>query len=271
MFSPPASAKSFICLGGCKSHITIAGDDERPKCRRCQVKQLPCTRPVKRTVFKHGSVGSFSKDQKWVNSEAKRCMYRPLRCTHLTACGADPVYLWSLVRFHNRGGNAGREPTSPNETSPTPVMASDPDDAPVDSHPIDGDHQSPPTSSSKLSPLNIDLDGRSFTSSNIFANARKSGQHQSRASSSSQSSFLPPISQISPHSCTPQHESQAAAMSTHGLTQQPQTPSHNRSHAPLEHVQEACLFRYYIEEISHWVCYICCVSVVPHSNYQLED
>ncbi|KAL6803629.1 hypothetical protein J3E68DRAFT_391076 [Trichoderma sp. SZMC 28012] len=60
------------CVQCKEKHVKC--DEERPKCRRCQLKLLPCTRPTKKTVFRHGSAASFSKEQKWVNSEVKHCM-----------------------------------------------------------------------------------------------------------------------------------------------------------------------------------------------------
>ena len=51
------------------------GDEERPRCKRCDVKDLPCERPTKKTIFRHGAKARFAKDQKWVNTSAKQCEF----------------------------------------------------------------------------------------------------------------------------------------------------------------------------------------------------
>lgn len=49
------------------------GDEQRPKCRRCEKKKLDCNRPSKVTVFRHDAMSTFATDQKWVKSQARKC------------------------------------------------------------------------------------------------------------------------------------------------------------------------------------------------------
>uniref|UniRef100_A0A8H7NCB4 Zn(2)-C6 fungal-type domain-containing protein n=1 Tax=Bionectria ochroleuca TaxID=29856 RepID=A0A8H7NCB4_BIOOC len=57
------------CLQCKEKHVKC--DDQQPKCGRCESKGLTCERPSKKTVFHHDSSANFSKDQKWVSSQAK--------------------------------------------------------------------------------------------------------------------------------------------------------------------------------------------------------
>lgn len=52
------------------------GDEEKPKCKRCVQKNLPCSRPTKKTIFRKGASIHFDKNQKWVNSQARQCKLR---------------------------------------------------------------------------------------------------------------------------------------------------------------------------------------------------
>lgn len=51
------------------------GDEARPKCRRCYTRNLTCTRPAKKTVFRNASTAPFNNDQRWVSGEIKECEF----------------------------------------------------------------------------------------------------------------------------------------------------------------------------------------------------
>ncbi|GAB0138302.1 hypothetical protein EsDP_00006539 [Epichloe bromicola] len=233
-------------------------DEERPKCRRCQIKALPCTRPVKKTVFKHGSVASFSRDQKWVNSEARH------------------------FRYHARGGTAAREPMSPDQsaspswstmiasagengnrraslleggklTRPSPDASSD-DSQVMDADPTDPSaldattfmpglmhHHSDSFGSDQASRLQT-VELSSNQESPIVSSLPQVGSNNLYGGSQS-GTTPPPVTQgYTDHSPHAKSSSIAYTHSTDG----------DRRAFPLENVQEACLLRYWTEEISHW-------------------
>ncbi|PWI66492.1 hypothetical protein PCL_04905 [Purpureocillium lilacinum] len=250
-----------------------AGDEERPRCRRCQSKQLPCSRPTKQTVFKHGSVASFSKDQKWVNSAARH------------------------FRFHPRGGAAERgsgPDSSPDATMPPLRTASltsssqitdaghgayaeipPPQDA-RSSHGSPG-HSSPPHSHS---PMDTDYSRPTTTTydgaSRVLPSLTHSESFHTDSGPDYTPSLPPTIPSISYLTSSASHFSprlhdRTAAVGGHAVSPppplyNPESPGvvpassvpvsqpHAGSHRqfPLQDVQEACLLRYFIEEISHW-------------------
>ncbi|GJN76077.1 hypothetical protein PLIIFM63780_010312 [Purpureocillium lilacinum] len=250
-----------------------AGDEERPRCRRCQSKQLPCSRPTKQTVFKHGSVASFSKDQKWVNSAARH------------------------FRFHPRGGAAERgsgPDSSPDATMPPLRTASltsssqitdaghgayaeipPPQDA-RSSHGSPG-HSSPPHSHS---PMDTDYSRPTTTTydgaSRVLPSLTHSESFHTDSGPDYTPSLPPTIPSISYLTSSASHFSprlhdRTAAVGGHAVSPppplyNPESPRvvpassvpvsqpHAGSHRqfPLQDVQEACLLRYFIEEISHW-------------------
>ncbi|XWX00422.1 hypothetical protein V2A60_008442 [Cordyceps javanica] len=61
-------AIKYPCAECKEKHLKC--DEERPRCKRCQLKYLPCSRPSKKTIFRYGAAARFEKDQKWVNSSA---------------------------------------------------------------------------------------------------------------------------------------------------------------------------------------------------------
>ncbi|KAK9446242.1 ARCA-like protein [Metarhizium brunneum] len=241
-------AVKLPCLQCKEKHVKC--DEERPKCRRCQLKKLPCSRPVKKTVFKHGSVASFSKDQKWVNSEARH------------------------FRFHARGGSAAREPLTPDQ-GPSPPWSTivGPGVVSSEGRPLDETQptQPSPSHSSTSSPMDTDLRPILAEASDFFPNLMTSGSFSSDQglrlkqpeSPSTQAPYLPSITQLNPGIYGNGNGNQRGSSVAQALSQgSPTTQTSSipcmsasddtRRVFPLEDVQEACLLRYYIEEISHW-------------------
>ncbi|POR32204.1 Uncharacterized protein TPAR_07581 [Tolypocladium paradoxum] len=228
--------------------LQCKGDEERPKCRRCVSKQLPCSRPAKKTVFKHGSVASFSKDQKWVNSEAKH------------------------FRFHPRGGTAAREPSSPglatshiSSTSTDPVAAAERSG---------DDTRSSWASQASHSPMDTGYDrAETYERFGFAPSLLQSDSFNSDAAHDTQPAAVPPAmpsisyltssaSHFSPRLYDRRTESQSTSPPHNYPHESPSIPTSRvpvpqplddgRRRFPLQNVQEACLLRYFIEEISHW-------------------
>ncbi|KAG5978494.1 hypothetical protein E4U55_006155 [Claviceps digitariae] len=271
-----------VANSNAKTHTRALGDEERPRCRRCQIKELPCSRPVKKTVFKHGSVAGFSRDQKWVNSEARH------------------------FRYHSRGGGmAARTPIHPDENcslSPAAVVAavgqnmdaglldrdesaqSSPDHALSGDSPMETDHTHP-------SDRTATAFDRGLTYSDIFGREEAPGSRFSELPSnaktppslpsipqfmsllhSDKSATLPSV--VTSYADFPAHavrqSSMAFAAKKLSMAHADSVKSDNRVF-PLEDVQEACLLRYWIEEISHWVRRIgSAVNIVTTSNSALQ-
>ncbi|PHH72575.1 hypothetical protein CDD80_4432 [Ophiocordyceps camponoti-rufipedis] len=179
------------CLQCKEKHVKC--DEERPKCRRCELRHLPCSRPARKTVFKHDSVASFAKDQKWVNSQAKH------------------------FRFHPRGAATARDP--PHVMAPLDIIR-----PPLSLPPC----QSPKAQPFAQQPPSIP--------SIAYITSPPGPYDSSQTESSSPLPYPPNDSPALP------------ALSL--IVAQPSDDGSSRF--PLRDVQEACLLRYFIEEMSHW-------------------
>ncbi|KAG5921546.1 hypothetical protein E4U42_005803 [Claviceps africana] len=238
-----------------KNTSNVSRDEDRPTCRRCQIKGLPCSRPVKKTVFRHGSVANFSRDQKWVNSVARH------------------------FRYHTRGGGtSARAPLLPDQSRPSSSPAvsaptgrishaglldrdgaaqSSPDPAPADALPMQTDH-------ALSSVLNAPTSERGSSRSDDFGREQPPTRRLPELSSSHVQTppYLPSIPQSVSFSYRdgsanlPSVADGYANCSNHTNKSSsiPCADSAKGSHRvfPLENVQEACLLRYWIEKISHW-------------------
>ncbi|KAM4065862.1 fungal zn(2)-Cys(6) binuclear cluster domain-containing protein [Hirsutella rhossiliensis] len=278
------------CLQCKEKHVKC--DEEQPKCRRCQSKQLPCSRPTRRTVFKHGSVASFAKDQKWVNSEARHFRFHPRGGATATA---------PRERRHQQHTppNSGGERVAAARTSPalTDLAADDvrdspalsPSGSPLDGRPVHHHHQRPGTRGSvPLPPLDrsvtielaYDLDNGcsdtlprpattmpsiAYLTSSPSSHVSPRFHHEHSRTEGSTTTTTRLMSSPRPSSYLQQHGSPASCNSSTFAGPPPPTSSSiimqpgllggddgSCRPFPLRDVQEACLLRYFIEEMSHW-------------------
>ncbi|KAK5994787.1 hypothetical protein PT974_03170 [Cladobotryum mycophilum] len=216
-----------------------ASDEERPKCRRCQLKLLPCSRPAKKTVFRHeATTTSFSKGQKWVNSEVKH------------------------FRFHGQGSARASSPEE-SERLQIPTSTSHSNHLPciIDPHherallaayPAD---QSPRLTHNANEHVHHSPaiqhhpqfgDSDSARRDNSAAGSVGSLPTQPYESVHGRLSTYQPYSNNGSTSPSPPLHSFRPSVASH--------EGHPESHRqfPLTDVQEACLLRYFVEEISHW-------------------
>ncbi|KAL7899862.1 hypothetical protein HDV63DRAFT_327608 [Trichoderma sp. SZMC 28014] len=212
------------------------GDEERPKCRRCQSKLLPCTRPTKRTVFRHGSVVNFSKEQKWVNSEVKHFRF------HSQGGGSSVV---SQESPDQHGASEGWTAASPGASQPPYNVASG-------AGPSRG---SPSIHSPHLSNHSGEHtpEAASFRAQEHAYDERPSPQYgphiRPRGYREDHYSSVAPAAY-------PTDEASASYASLYDryvpsvISSQEDETLQRRF--PLEDTREACLFRYFIEEIAHW-------------------
>ncbi|PFH58886.1 hypothetical protein XA68_13071 [Ophiocordyceps unilateralis] len=203
------------CLQCKEKHVKC--DEERPKCRRCELRHLPCSRPVRKTVFKHDSVASFSKDQKWVNSQAKHFRFHPRGA----ATARDPPPVETIIAPLDLSRIPRRDPLGlPRCLSPHSLRNGRPDhcESTRESNPF------PPPAIPSIA----------------YITSPPGPYERSNTESSSTASPLP----------YPPHESPALP-SLSLIVAQPGCDD-GSSRFPLLDVQEACLLRYFIDEMSHW-------------------
>ncbi|KAH0494764.1 hypothetical protein TgHK011_008353 [Trichoderma gracile] len=227
------------CVQCKEKHVKC--DEERPKCRRCQSKLLPCTRPSKKTVFRHGSAASFSKEQKWVNSEVKH------------------------FRYHSQGGAAvasQQSPDQPRESqswtaatppttsqSPYPVTSSGPSGDSSSNHSPHLGHQ-PEQQTSSLTPYQpLDSFGErpphQYRSTSLGPQVRPRGQEDvDHYSSAGHATTYPTDDGSASYASLYERHVPSVISSQENETL--------RRRFPLEDPREACLFRYFVEEIAHW-------------------
>ncbi|KAJ3498066.1 hypothetical protein NLG97_g1426 [Lecanicillium saksenae] len=181
------------------------GDEEKPRCKRCQQKDLPCSRPTKKTIFRHGATARFDKDQKWVNSSARQ--FR-VQTTGETSPSNEDV----------------ESPSSPRKSIGATTAA----DA-TSSH-----------SSAYSTPAE--------TPHSVSDQLQTSYPQRTDALIADRPS-IPPISYLN-SGLSPQIGLPGIA----SFTAQPATSLENNAHLqlPLQDAQEACLLRYFIDEISQW-------------------
>lgn len=220
----------------------ILGDEATPRCNRCQAKNLPCARPAKKTVFRNASMAPFHTNQTWVSGEIKEC--RLMQDLHIRSLlGYTTVCMNS--REDQLDGHAGSASTAGTDATET---TSRPRDA--------GFNQLPSPKSSLTFPAS--KSSRSIDS-----------QHQARGSPSYQASSWQPGTGRSPpdltsvssgHLSNADHPSPPYSQSQHGSNSNALSPLSQPFHGPRESTtfplkdpQEACLLRYFVEELSHWV------------------
>ncbi|KAF7552068.1 hypothetical protein G7Z17_g4600 [Cylindrodendrum hubeiense] len=93
------------CVQCKEKHVKC--DEARPKCRRCQTRNLTCTRPAKKTVFRNASTAPFNNDQRWVSGEIKECESMCLTTPPIV----DPSMLRTPVALMDTGAGHGKAQT----------------------------------------------------------------------------------------------------------------------------------------------------------------
>lgn len=229
-----------LCSLGWPVLIWHKGDEARPKCRRCYTRNLTCTRPAKKTVFRNASTAPFNNDQRWVSGEIKECEFQPVSGLLLSNQDLPPAVCvdargaqadLSLSSGAILGPSARSEEAAHSEASSlqnnslfdtiAQRPSLDAQDAARSPHgyrhrPWQGASADSPSSTTRsdLSTRNPDLSSQPY------------GQAHDRIDESS----------LSPNTHFPRLRTGESAV------------------FPLQDPQEACLLRYFVEELSHWVC-----------------
>ncbi|CAG9953519.1 unnamed protein product [Clonostachys rosea f. rosea IK726] len=250
--------------------LQCKGDDQQPKCGRCESKGLTCERPSKKTVFHHDSSANFSKDQKWVSSQAKLFQFD----AHTPAPGPATASAAASSPASGSGvSGAGRpESRGADELSLRDRMSQD--RSPLFTTSGSADLGSTCASASPLS---------TTTSAATPAKRRKIDKPQELLTPQEDTQeydhphephpawneTLPPIADAFAPSPTsnmlsgpdlpplwPAHPVKPWSAARSGSISLPplvQGQSEEYRRFPLEDPQEACLMSYYIYELAHWL------------------
>ncbi|KAJ4024773.1 hypothetical protein NW753_013987 [Fusarium oxysporum] len=197
------------CLQCKEKHVKC--DEGQPRCHRCIIKNLPCARPAKKTVFRNSSTGPLT-NQTWVNSEIRDFNTNP----------QSPLE-----------GGAGASSTAPaNFNDPTSTRKTQttynepPRNNPA--FPVASTSQSAGNSPSYPSSPWQQATGRSPTD-------LPSNSSAYTVTHDASSPYGPPQDHVpSPRTHQPYSSGESTKF-------------------PLEDPQEACLLRYFVEELSHWL------------------
>ncbi|OBS25995.1 hypothetical protein FPOA_06525 [Fusarium poae] len=203
------------CLQCKDKHVKC--DEGQPRCHRCIIKNLPCARPAKKTVFRNASTGPLT-NQTWVNSEVRDFASSP-RSHFDVDSGRSPRFTADhndtsshaqreLPPFHD--GIRNNQPiyqvtTTPHSTGNSPSYPSSPWQQ--------GTGRSPADQPSV---------------SNVYSASRDQPSH-----------YGPPHDQNRDHVPSPRSYQNYSSVEA--------------TRFPLQDPQEACLLRYFVEELSHWL------------------
>lgn len=211
--------------------VAIAGDNRRPICTRCETKGLNCKPVQKKAVFRHGSTAnldtSFSQGQIWVNSK--------------------PRNWWSA-----------RHSTATAENEPTPALPTGPNRETA----IPWSTSNEAISERLSTTISVQFPNRA---QNASAAGRSPGSTSVVASSSP--AFSPLTSHahpderhawlaiVRPNSSFHNDSSIESWGVSSSTADDSLSPSCGNQSALTvsESVQESCLLRYFIEELSPWV------------------
>ncbi|WAO93344.1 Hypothetical protein NCS54_01088800 [Fusarium falciforme] len=210
------------CLQCKEKHVKC--DEAKPRCNRCQAKNLPCARPAKKTVFRNASMAPFNTNQTWVSGEIKEF------CVNSRGDQLD--------------GHPGSASTAGTDVMETTSGPREP-----------GFNELPSLKSSHSFPMS-------------HSNRSIDSQHHAGGSPSYQTPSWQPGTGRSPPDLTsvssgylsnPDHPSPSYGQSHHRGNSNAISPHSQPFHAPgesttfpLKDPQEACLLRYFVEELSHW-------------------
>jgi hypothetical protein len=235
---------------------SCAGDKRRPACKRCEIKGLECS-PVPKNRFSHHSLtarndAGISKDQTWVNCKPKswrspkRTMAAngspPAQSSPLSPCGdRDPIPRARMDVEPAVGSQTLIDSSSPLEPTigalhNTAVYNT------LDHGHVDIPHQTQGASPGTTEALNFSSPASLPTS---FHSAPYTTATTDAAgySTKDQTNFR--------HLIGSQEHNSPPVDGSH--TRRPATRSSNAACTTIDNLQESCLLRYFIEELSAWV------------------
>ncbi|KAL6915458.1 hypothetical protein FSST1_006953 [Fusarium sambucinum] len=197
--------------------LQCKGDEGQPRCHRCIVKNLPCARPAKKTVFRNASTAPLT-SQTWVNSEVRDFASSP-RSYFDVDSGRSPRF----IADHN-------DPSSHAQRELPPFH--------------DSMRNIPPIYPTTTTPQSTG-NSPSYPSSPWQQGAGRSPTDQQSVSSVYSASHDQPSPYSAPHDQNRDHVPSPRGNQTYS--------SAESTRFPLQDPQEACLLRYFVEELSHWL------------------
>ncbi|KAI3537996.1 hypothetical protein CSPX01_09793 [Colletotrichum filicis] len=234
-------------------------DDQQPRCSRCEKRNVECFRPERRPSFRQGSTanydGAFSREQRWVNSRPRAFRFdsrapngtpTPTQekdisndspASHEPSLPDTRVAASAILHETSRNlseapalvnHDRGVEDTLPPIPTPTKRRRTEP-------APQDGGHFFP------ASPAGSGASGASPWSNTALSTGRVRLREDE-------------VSIHSPHAVPQSVEHFSPSAGSYHTTTQDHDLVGNIPNAPLpEGIQEACLLRYFVEELSQWV------------------
>ncbi|KAH6994654.1 hypothetical protein EDB82DRAFT_502243 [Fusarium venenatum] len=203
------------CLQCKDKHVKC--DEGQPRCNRCIVKNLPCARPAKKTVFRNSSTGPLT-NQTWINSEVRDFGSNP-RSHFDVDSGRTPRF----TADHNEASSHAQRELPPFHDS------------------IRNNHPIYPTTTTPQSTGN----SPSYPSSPWQQGTGRSSTDQPSVSSVYSASHDQPSPYGPPHDQNRDHIPSPRGYQTYSSVES--------TRFPLQDPQEACLLRYFVEELSHWL------------------
>lgn len=199
------------------------GDKRRPVCTRCEAKGLDCKPVQKKAVFRNGSTAkfdaSFTQGQVWVNSKPKTWRAPRHSATWTEQSSAS-------LSSRPYGGSVFHSP-SPNEIVPGLEDATSP---PCPSQP--GQNERPNGTSPQNASFLV-LSSPELSPMSSQAHHGETSSHSGAISNDFPSGFRSAINATEDDASSPY--------------------SYQCTPTASESVQESCLLRYFIEELSAWV------------------
>ncbi|KAI3557729.1 ArcA-like protein [Colletotrichum abscissum] len=233
-------------------------DDQQPRCSRCEKRNVECFRPERRPSFRQGSTanydGAFSREQRWVNSRPRAFRFdsrapnsTPTLTQEKDSSNDSPAShepslpdtrVAASAILHETSRNLSEAPVLVNHDRgvedtlppiPTPTKRRRTEPAPQD-----GGHFFP------ASPAGSGASGASPWSNTALSTGRVRLREDD-------------ISIHSPHAVPQSVDHFSPSAGSYHTTTQDHDLVGNIPNAPLpEGIQEACLLRYFVEELSQW-------------------
>jgi hypothetical protein len=210
-----------VCIWNVLKYST-AGDKRRPVCKRCETKGLDCKPVKKKAVFRHGSTANldtiFAQGQTWVNSKPKN---------------------WKVLDHSSTTTSIPQAPATP---TPNEIVSG---------------HES---AFGSISPKTImhddDVRQRTYRSAPILASSSPALSPMSSHLHAEGSGIYPqtgiPGTGLSINFEETSNRSWSASNAVEDNVRRPSSNDH-LAHTAFGGIQESCLVRYFIEELSPWV------------------
>ncbi|KAF4784755.1 hypothetical protein HER10_EVM0012041 [Colletotrichum scovillei] len=234
-------------------------DDQQPRCSRCEKRNVECFRPERRPSFRQGSTanydGTFSREQRWVNS-------RP-RAFRFDSRAPNSTPAPTQEKDISNDSPASHEPSLPDTRVATSASLHEtvrnlPEEPALVNHDRGVEDILPPpipTPSKRRRTEPAPQDGGHFFPASPAGSGASGASPWSNAALSTGRVRLreDEVSIHSPHTVPQSVDHFSPSAGSYHTTNQDHDLVGSIPNAPLpEGIQEACLLRYFVEELSQW-------------------